>query len=213
MWPAESEIQPLLKRANDGERAAVEQLLARHREPLRRLIALRLDHALSRRVDASDIVQEVLVEVNRRLADYLVKPVMPFHLWLRSIARDRILDAHRRHRVAQRRSLDREQPLVRAAADSSSCANMMAALVDPELTPGSAAVRDEFRQLFEAAMNQLDDDDREILLMRHTEQLTNQETAAALNLTEAAAGMRYLRALRRLRAVLTPALGASSNHE
>ncbi len=211
MWPADSEVQPLLERARGGEGAAIEQLLARHREPLRRLIALRLDHALARRVDASDIVQEVLVEVNRRLAEYLANPAMPFHLWLRSIARDRILDAHRRHRVAQRRSLDREQQLRRPVADSSSCQDLAAALVDPELTPGSAVMREEFRQLFETAMEQMDEDDREILQMRHSEQLSNQEAATALRLTEAAAGMRYLRALRRLRAVLAPVLGASSH--
>jgi RNA polymerase sigma-70 factor (ECF subfamily) len=213
MWPESTATDKLLSRARQGDRTAVEDLLARHREPLRRLIALRMDGVLARRVDASDIVQEVLVEVNRRLADYLDNPVMPFHLWLRNIARDRIVDAHRRHRVAEKRSLDREQPLTRAATNSDSSQNMAAALVDPGLTPGSAVVREEFRQLFESAMERLDEDDREILLMRHTEQLSNQEAAAALSLSEAAAGMRYLRALRRLRMVLAPHVGADSSHE
>jgi RNA polymerase sigma-70 factor, ECF subfamily len=213
MWPESVQTEQLLDDARRGTNGAVDQLLARHREPLRRMIALRLDPALARRVDASDIVQEVLLDVNRRLADYLREPVMPFHLWLRQIAQDRILDAHRRHRVAQRRSLDRERPLVRGADANSSSQDLAAALVDPGLTPGSAVMREEFRQLFEAALAQMDEDDREVLLMRHAEHLSNQEVAVALHLTEAAAGMRYLRAIRRLRTALAPRLGARSDHD
>src|SRR6266436_7858002 len=114
MWENTSETQQLLDQARQGDAAAVERLLTAHREPLRRMIGLRLDPALAARVDASDIVQDVLLEAHRRLSDYLRNPVMPFHLWLRHIARDHLIDAHRRHRQAQRRSLDREQPLVPA---------------------------------------------------------------------------------------------------
>lgn len=213
MWPESAETNQLLDDARIGSNGAVEKLLTRHREPLRRMIALRLDPALARRVDASDVVQEVLIEVNRRLAEYLRQPALPFHLWLRQIAQDRICDAHRRHRVAQRRSLDRERPIARAAVGDSSSADIAAALVDPGLTPGSAVLREEFRQLFEAVLVQMDEDDREILLMRHAEHLTNQETALALDVSEAAAGMRYLRALRRLRIALAPRLGATSSHD
>ena len=78
------------------------------------MIDLRMDRVLERRVDASDIVQDVLIEANRRLSDYLANPIMPFHLWLRQMAKDRLIDAHRRHRVAARRSMDREQPLAAA---------------------------------------------------------------------------------------------------
>src|SRR5438477_11379277 len=120
MWPDARQTQELLDQARAGDAAAVEQLLACHREPLRRVVGLRLDPALARRVDASDIVQEALVEANRRLADYLKQPAMPFHLWLRHLAHDRLIDAHRRHREAHRRSLDREQPLRTAAVDESS---------------------------------------------------------------------------------------------
>src|SRR5262245_30387629 len=111
MWPEPTDTQELLTRAKGGEAAAVDQLLAKHREPLRRMISLRLDAAIARRVDASDVVQDVLLEASRRLDDYLKNPAMPFHLWLRHIAKDRMIDAHRRHRQAQRRSLDREQAL------------------------------------------------------------------------------------------------------
>lgn len=204
MWPESSQIQDLLDRARQGEAAAVEQLLKRHREPLRRLIGLRLDPALAQRLDASDVVQDVLLEASRRLSDYLRNPVMPFHLWLRHMAQDHVIDAHRRHRQAQRRSLDREQSLRPAGLADQSSIQLAAQLFDQELTPASAAIRNELQRRLEAAIADLDPDDREVILMRHFEQLSNQEVATVLGLSEAAASMRHLRALRRLRALLAP---------
>ena len=195
------ETEQLLQEVRAGAPAAVDQLLHRHRAPLRRMIDLRLDPALAGRVDASDVVQEVLLEASRRLSAYLKEPAMPFHLWLRHIAHDHMIDAHRKHRVAQRRSLDRERPLGRLAADRSSL-ELAAEFFDQELTPASAAMRHELEQRLQSAVAALDDDDREIILMRHFEQLANQEVAAVLGLSEAAASMRYLRALRRLRGLL-----------
>src|SRR5436309_15321282 len=112
MLPNTPETQDLLDQAKQGDPRAADQLLARHREPVRRMIDLRLDPAIAARVDASDVVQEVLLEASRRLDKYLADPSMPFHLWLRHIAKDHIIDAHRRHRQAQRRGVDREQPVV-----------------------------------------------------------------------------------------------------
>jgi RNA polymerase sigma-70 factor (ECF subfamily) len=198
------ETQNLLDQARQGEAEAVERLLTAHREPLRRMIDLRLDPALAARVDASDVVQDVLLEAHRRLTDYLRNPIMPFRLWLRHIAKDHIIDAHRRHRQAQRRSLDREQPLVPARLADHSSFELAGQLLDQELTPASAAIRHELQRRLDAAIATLDDDDREIILMRHGEQLSNQEVALALELSEAAASMRYLRAVRRLRAILLP---------
>jgi RNA polymerase sigma-70 factor (ECF subfamily) len=197
-----SEIQVLLDQAKQGDPAAVERLLTEQRAPLRRMIDLRLDPALAARVDASDIVQDVLLEVSHRLTDYLRDPSMPFHLWLRHIARDHIIDAHRRHRKAQRRSLDREQPLRAAGLSDRSSFELAGQLFDHELTPASAAIRQELQSQLETALTALDEDDREVIVMRHVEQLSNQEAAAVLGLTEAAASMRYLRAVRRLRSLL-----------
>jgi RNA polymerase sigma-70 factor (ECF subfamily) len=129
---------------------------------------------------------------------------MPFHLWLRHLAQDRIIDTHRRHRLAQRRSVDREQPIARPAWADESSASLVAQLVDTERTPTSEAIRQELQRRLAAAVDQLAEDDREIILMRNHEALPNQEVAKLLGLTEAAASMRYLRALRRLRAVLVP---------
>ena len=199
MWPDSSQTQQLLTRAVAGDRAAVDALLERHRDALRRMVDLRMDRVLRRRVDASDIVQDVLVDANRRLDGYLHDPKLPFHLWLRQMARDRLLDAHRRHRVAARRSIDREQPLAAPAFDDRSALDLAALLRDREATPAAAAIQHELQQRFAEAIATLDDIDRDVILMRHFEQLSNQEVAEALGITQPAAGMRYLRALRRLR--------------
>lgn len=202
MWPDAEKTQELLALARAGQREAIGELLDKHREALRRMVALRMDRALRQRVDASDIVQDALIEANRRLQEYLADPRLPFRLWLHQIARDRLIDAHRRHRVAARRSLDREQPLAARATLDHSTIDLAAQLCDRELTPAAAATRHEIERRFQAALEELDENDREVILLRHFEQLTNQETAQALGLTEAAAGMRYLRAIRRLRARL-----------
>jgi RNA polymerase sigma-70 factor, ECF subfamily len=204
MWPNREETDRLLDGARNGEPGAVDKLLGEFREPLRKVIGLRLDPAVARRVDASDIVQDVLVEANQRLTEYLKTPNMPFHLWLRHLAQDRIIDTHRRHRLAQRRSVDREQPIARPAWADESSVSLVAQLIDTERTPTSEAIRLELQRRLNDAIDKLSDDDREIILMRHHEALSNQEVAHALQLTEAAASMRYLRALRRLRTVLVP---------
>ena len=142
-----------------------------------------------------------MIEANRRLQDYLQDPAMPFHLWLRHIAKDRIIDAHRRHRAAAKRSVDRERSLAAATPDRSTV-ELVAQLCDRELTPAAAATMHELARKFEVAIEELDDQDREVVLMRHFEELSNQEVADALGLSQPAASMRYLRAMRRLREML-----------
>jgi RNA polymerase sigma-70 factor (ECF subfamily) len=202
MWPNTSETEELLAGAGKGEPAAVNELLDRHREALRNMVRSRMDQKLARRVDASDVVQDVLLEASQRLADYVQNPKLPFGLWLRQLAQDRIIDLHRRHRVARRRSLDREQQRAASPLGDKSSLELAAQLRDPELTPAAATMRKELHQRFVEAIDRLDDEDREILLMRHFEQLTNGEAAQLLGLSQPAAGMRHLRALRRLREVL-----------
>jgi RNA polymerase sigma-70 factor (ECF subfamily) len=202
MWPEPDQTQELIAQAAAGNPDAANRLLERHRDALRRVIALRLDRALARRVDASDVVQDVLLEANGRLAEYLRDPQMPFHLWLRHLAQDRMIDLHRRHH-AQRRDVGREQPLAARAFPDQSSLDLAAQLKDPELTPAAATIRKELAGRFLDALEQMDETDREIILLRHAEHLGNGETAEALGLSPAAAGMRYLRALRRLRALLS----------
>ena len=184
------------------------RLLDRHRDSLRRMVQMRLDARIQRRVDVSDVVQDVLVEAHRRLAGYLKQPGLAFHLWLRQIAQDRIIDAHRRHRVSGKRSVDREQPLVVQTDAEKSAVELAAKIMDKGITPATAAAQREMSQVVERAMVQLEEQDHEIILLRHYEQLSNQEAAHVLGLTEPAASMRYLRAIRRLRAVLGASTGA-----
>ncbi len=200
MWPDAGETQSLLERARASDKEAAEKLWERFRPALRRMIGLRLDQALARRVDASDVVQDVLMKANQRLGEYLDNPAMPFHLWLRQIARDQMIDAHRRHRVSGKRSIDREQGIhLGSAWDDRSSLDLAQELQDAALTPAAEALRRELEQRFEAALHDLDDDDREIIVLRHHEQLSNIEASVVLGLSQPAAGMRYLRALKRLR--------------
>ncbi|MFO0948608.1 MAG: sigma-70 family RNA polymerase sigma factor [Planctomycetota bacterium] len=189
--------EELLARAAEGDSFAINQLLERHRARLATIIRPRIAKVLSRRVDASDIVQEVLICASRRLSEYLSAPSIPFHLWVRQLAMDRLADMHRRHNLAGRRSVSREQFTKRNGHSSS--IDLLAQLRDPEVTPAAAAIRREIEERFWVAVDQLEEEDREVILMRHFEHLTNREVAETLGITPPAAGMRYLRALRRLR--------------
>lgn len=201
MWPETDKTQQLLDGIKRGDAEAVNRLLDRYREAVHRMVQMRLDQKIKRRVDVSDVVQDVLVEANRRLRDYLKNPPMAFHLWIRQIAKDRIIDAHRRHRTSGKRSVDREQALAPVSEERSSIL-LAAELCDPQLTPAAAATQKELARHVEEALTQLGDPDCEIIVMRHYEHLSNQEIAVALSLTEPAASMRYLRAVRRLRSML-----------
>ncbi len=201
MWPDSERTAELLQNAQQGEATAVNELMERHRQAVRQMVQMRLDRAVAARVDASDVVQDVLLEASQRLNDFIENGSMPFHLWLRQLAKDRLIDMHRRHRGAQRRSVDREQRVGAGSSERSSI-NLDGVLADGQLTPAAASIRRELEQRFLTALQELSDDDRDIILMRHQEHLTNSEVADALGLSQPAAGMRYLRALRKLREVL-----------
>ncbi len=202
MWPEHENTQELLMGVQEGDDEAVNQLFDRHRGAVRRLVQMRLDQRIRQRVDVSDVVQEVLISANRRLKEYLKSPVMPFHLWIRQITKDRIIDAHRRHRVSAKRSVDRERALVVPAGMNRSTMELAAHLCDGELTPAALATQREMVRRVTEVLSQLNEQESEIIMMRHFEHLSNQEVAQALELSEPAAGMRYLRALRKLRALL-----------
>lgn len=216
MWPNSDQTDELLSAAKQGDSQAVNRLLERHRGPVRRLIELRLDRKVQRRVDVSDVVQDVMVEASGRLDRYLQDPAMAFHLWLRQIAWDRIIDTYRRHRVSAKRSMDREQAMSVPFNGDQSTMDLAVQLCDPALTPAAAATQRELARNVEAAIDKLPDQDREIILMRHYEHLSNLEIAEVLQLNPPAASMRYLRAVRRLRQLLEGEEDAGTsggNHE
>lgn len=202
IWPTDEKTDVLLVAAKDGSEDAVNQLLERHRRSIRRLVELRLDRKVQRRVDVSDVVQEVMVEASGRLSKYLDDPVMAFHLWLRQIAWDHIIDTYRRHRVSAKRDMDREQSIEAAGAPDESTLDLAIQLCDPAMTPAAIATQREIARKVEAAIERLDDGDKEVILMRHYEHLSNLEIAEVLQLNPPAASMRYLRAVRRLRKLL-----------
>ena len=202
IWPASDQTSQLLLAARDGDPRAVNALLEKHRGPVRRLVEMRLDRRVQRRVDVSDVVQEVMAEASDRLQQYLQNPAMAFHLWLRQIAWDQMIDTYRRHRVSAKRNMDREQSMSAPVGQDPSTLQLVGQLCDPALTPQAAASQREISRRVEAAIDRLGDQDREIVIMRHYEHLSNQEIAEVLALNPPAASMRYLRAIRRLRQLL-----------
>ena len=198
MDPGDDKTEELLKQARAGNAAAFEELFARERDALRRTVVLRLDRRLAARVDVSDVVQETYLEAARRLPEYVNRADMPFALWLRWLARERVLMLHRQHLFADKRALGREvQPL---PVDSS--AQFAAGLLGPGPSPSQAAAAMELAERLRMALQQLDDEERELLVGRHFEQLSNRELAQLLGISEAAANKRYIRALQRLRGIL-----------
>ena len=202
IWPSDDQTETLLDGARSGDLDAVNRLLEKHRRSVRRLVEMRLDRKVQQRVDVSDVVQDVLVEASGRLDKYLNDPAMAFHLWIRQIAWDRIIDTYRRHRVSAKRNMDREQPIAVLAGADHSTMELAVQLRDPGLTPATAATQREIAGKVESVVQLLNEQDREIILMRHYEHLSNLEIAEVLKLNPPAASMRYLRALRRLRELL-----------
>jgi RNA polymerase sigma-70 factor (ECF subfamily) len=197
-----AETARLLEQARTGDQAALNALFARHRSRLRRMVALRLDRRLQARIDASDVIQEAYVEAVTRLDDYLRTPAYPLFLWLRLLVGERLLKLHRHHLGAQMRDAGLEVSLYRGALPAASSAALAAQLLGQHTSPTQAAVRAERILRLQEALNTLDPVDREVLSLRHFEEMTLAETALSLEITEAAAAKRYIRALKRLKALL-----------
>ena len=197
-----SEVSRLAHQAATGDQAAWADLLARHEGRLRRMIVLRLDRRLQGRLDAADVLQEVYLEAFAHLADYVRNPTMPFFLWLRAIAGHKLLELHRQHLGTQMRDANREVSLYRGALPTASSAALAAQLLGKHTSPTEAAVRAERLLRLQEALNTLDPIDREILSLRHFEQLSRAETAQVLGIEEGAAAKRHIRALKRLKGIL-----------
>jgi RNA polymerase sigma-70 factor (ECF subfamily) len=196
--PADSaETQKLLGEARAGNLQAFEQLFAQYRQELRQFIELRLDPRMRARVDASDVVQETQMEAFRRLADFLERQPMPFHLWIRKTAYERLLKIRRHHVEVAQRTVRREVPL----PDHSSL-QLAQKLLASGSTPSERLDKREVARRVRQALARLSDPDREILLMRNFEGLSNQEVAQIIGIEPATASQRLGRALLRLRKLL-----------
>ena len=189
----------LLRQAAAGDAQAREQLLAQHRERLRRMIAVRIDRRLLARLDPSDVVQEVLADACLRLSEYLQHPPLPFYPWLRQLAWNCLVDLHRRHVQSQRRSVLREQG---PALPDESVVELAGRLIASGSTPSEHVVREEVRLRVQTALQRLGDRDREILVLRYLEKLSSNEIAVVLGLSESGVKSRHFRALQHLRVVI-----------
>jgi RNA polymerase sigma-70 factor (ECF subfamily) len=192
----------LVQRAAGGDDAAASEALVRHRARLRRMVEARLDRRVRGRVDPSDVLQDGFADALARLPAYLADPRPPLFLWLRLVVGERLATTHRDHLGGEIRDAGREVSLYRGPMPAASGAALAAHLLGKETSPTQAAVRAERLLRLQEALNALDPLDREVLSLRHFEELTHAETVRVLEIGEAAAARRYVRALRRLKDML-----------
>jgi RNA polymerase sigma-70 factor, ECF subfamily len=201
------EATNLLERAIAGDEPALAALFDGYRNRLRRMIRLRLDRRLQGRIDASDILQETYLELKQRLPEFARESSYPFALWLRLLAGQRLMAVHRRHLKAKIRDVGREVSLQHGPFPLASSVSLAAQLLGKLTSASKAAIRAEHRLIVQEGINNLDPIDREVLTLRHFEHLSNDETALVLGLTKAGASNRYIRALKRLKEVLSTVPG------
>jgi RNA polymerase sigma-70 factor (ECF subfamily) len=188
----------LLALAAAGNDEARQRLLDRHRARLRQMVAVRVDRRLAARVDPSDIVQDALTDASQGLDKYLRERPLPFYPWLRRFAWERLVELHRRHVRAQKRSVTREEPVDFLLSERSTSA-LADHLLAQGTSPSNRLVRDELLGQVRAALEALTTKDREVLVLRHLEQLSTSEIATILGLTPGAVMTRHTRALIKLR--------------
>jgi RNA polymerase sigma-70 factor (ECF subfamily) len=188
----------LLDQVAHGDSSAAATLLTRHRDRLRRMVYLRIDPRLAARLDPSDIVQDALAEAHRRLPAYAAERPIPFYPWLRRIAWERLLRMHRRHIDAKRRTVLRED----APPLSESSEMLLAERLAGASTPSEQLLRREIRERLHEALANLPVGDREVIVLKHLEELSFQEAAAVLEISTAAIYSRYYRAIQRLHRLL-----------
>lgn len=186
--------------AASGDRAAMGELFVRYRPRLRAMLQVRLDQRLQGRVDPSDVLQETFAEASQRLADYASHPSIPFFLWLRFLAVQQLLQHHRRHLGTQKRSAEQERATVHGP--DASAMSLAEQVVGTMTSPSLAAARVETAARLAAALEEMDAIDREVIVLRHFEELTNREAAQVLGITKAACSKRYVRALARLQEII-----------
>jgi RNA polymerase sigma-70 factor (ECF subfamily) len=195
----ERDDNDLLLRLDGGDERALTELFTRHRERLRRMVRLRLDRRLQGRLDSSDVLQEAYLEVARRAGEYLAEPAMPPFLWLRFLTSQTLLALHRHHLKVHMRDAGQEVSLRRRAPPQANSACLAEMLLGRLTSPTRAARRAEMQRKLQEILNAMEPLDREVLALRHFEELSNGEAAQVLGLSKTAASNRYMRALERLK--------------
>jgi RNA polymerase sigma-70 factor (ECF subfamily) len=193
---------PLLRQAATGDQHALGALWDRYRERLKRMVRLRLDRPLLGRLDPSDVLQEAFIDFARRAGEFAENPEVPFFLWLRTLTGQRLQLLHRQHLGAKMRDAAREISLHRGPMPHATGVSLAAQLLGHFTSAHAKVARAEMQILLQEALNGLDPIDREILALRHFEELSNAETAAVLGIDPSAASSRHVRALKRLRQTL-----------
>lgn len=201
--PQSASETDLLKRGRQGDRKAYELLLGQYRDRLKRMVRLRMSRQLHGRLDDSDILQDAYLEIFKRLGDYVEDPNIPFYIWVRHMTGLKLAELHRRHLGTQMRDADREVSLHRGALPEADSISLAAQLLGQFSSPSQAAIKAEMRIKLQEALNAMDSIDREVIALRHFEQLTGEETAAVLGLTKTGASSRYVRAITRLKKALS----------
>jgi RNA polymerase sigma-70 factor (ECF subfamily) len=194
--------EELLVRLRNGDESALAELFSQHRARLWRMVNFRLDQRLCGRVDADDVLQEAYLSAAQRIEHYLKNKNMSFFVWLRQIVLQTMIDLHRQHLGAQMRDAAREVSLHRGGYPQATSISLAAHLLGSLTSPSQAAVRHEVSRQLEEALESMSTIDREVLALRHFEELTNSEVAEVLGIQQKAASIRYVRAIARLKEIL-----------
>ena len=201
--------EELLDAARNGDEGALAALVERHRDRLERMVRLRMDRRLQGRVDPADIVQDAYLAVRGKFPQYSADPRLPFFLWLRLEVGQKLVDVHRFHLNTQMRDAGQEVSLHRGALPQVTSLSLAEHLLGKLTTASRAAMRVELKLRVQEALNSMDPHDREVLILRHFEELSNAEAAQVLGIKPSAAVNRYVRALKRLKAVFQGMPGGS----
>jgi RNA polymerase sigma-70 factor (ECF subfamily) len=197
MATSDPDTEELLNRAGGGDQRARQELWVRHRDRLRKMVAIRLDHRLAARLDPSDVVQEAILEADQMLSDYLVQRPLPFYPWLRRLAWKRLMKLYQQHLDSRKRSAKREACRIPLVAEESAI-ELGRRFFATGTSPSNQLMRRELCDRVRAALGQMAETDREVLVLRFLEQLSTSETAAILDISDAAVKTRQTRALDRL---------------
>ena len=203
------DLDELLARLKRGDKQALGELFSKHRNRLWRTVCFRMDRRLQGRVDPDDVLQEAYLDAAARIQHFVDDSPTSFYVWLRLVVGQTLVDVHRRHLGAQMRDAGREISLHAGRYPQSTSSSMVLQLVGDLTSPSQAVQREEIARQLQGALEKMDAIDREVLALRHFEELTNSEVAEALGIQQKAASIRYVRALRRLKKVLShvPAFG------